>query len=455
MDRKNTSILNQMINWLIKYNWPVIVLFAVFLLLFEIIEPLAKDEPLFDPYHVAEILFFFVLLILVRVLMDFLIKANGVQSRTLEILNFKHDISLELTKLNNGETLYVELAKIPGRVASVETSRLHVLNAVSEKLELAAQWPVNNDVPGSFHNDCRQCKILNAKAKRISGLCMFEEMVAGTETSMQECCIPIYYGNEILGIIQFRLKPGIKLTSDQVEIFENIRTEIALILKVSQEQSALSEMQLARTALAERRTISTYIHDQLGQNLGYLHLRLDQLLEDENIKNVKNIKVELKRLRDVANDSYGIVRDILKTMRSETVPNFTNLLQEQARAVSRRANFSLDFKSIGKPIPLLPGLQQAIFFSFCEVLSNIERHADANKVDILIAWNDGILDISVADDGKGFESGKVQEENHYGLHIMHERISGVHGILTINSAANSGTVVSISVPVQLIDKVVA
>jgi len=241
----------------------------------------------------------------------------------------------------------------------------------------------------------------------------------------------------------------------QIEILENIRTEIALILKVSQEQSALSEMELARTALAERRNISTFIHDQLGQNLGYLHLRLDQMLENDSIKELISVQTELKRLRDVANDSYGIVRDILKTMRSETVPNFTNLLQEQARSVSSRANFVLDFKSIGKPIPLLPGIQQAIFFSFCEVLSNIEKHAGANKVDILVTWNDGILDISVADDGKGFESEKTREENHFGLHIMHERISGVRGMLSVNSAANSGTVVSISVPIQLIQKVIA
>jgi two-component system nitrate/nitrite sensor histidine kinase NarX len=263
-----------------------------------------------------------------------------------------------------------------------------------------------------------------------------------------EYCIPLNYGNELLGLIHFKLKPGVKLTSDQIDILENIQTDIALILKVSQEQIALSEMQLAKTALAERRTISTFIHDQLGQNLGYLHLKIDQLVEDENIRKSKNVQTELKRLRDVANDSYGIVRDILKTMRSETVPNLTNLLQEQARSVSHRANFALDFKSTGKPTPLLPGIQQAVFFTFYEALSNIEKHAHANKVEVLVAWHDGILDISVADNGKGFESDQTQEENHFGLHIMRERISGIQGALTVTSETNTGTVISISVPLQ-------
>ena len=447
--------VNRVINWVVGYNRQVIVLLGLFLLFFEIIEPLTKHESLIDPYHLTEILFYFALLILVRILIDFLIKANEVQSRTLEILNFKHDISLELTKINDQETLNAELAKLPGRFASVEASRLHIVNGVSEKLELAAQWPINVGDPARFQNDCQQLEVIKFKGKPMFELCASQAKTTGLETSGQEYCIPLTYGNELLGLVHFKLKPGVKLTSDQIEIFENIRTEIALILKVSQEQSALAEMQLARTALAERRTISTFIHDQLGQNLGFLHLKLDQLVEDEGVKKDPKAQKELRRLREVANDSYGIVRDILKTMRSETVPNFTNLIQEQARSVSGRANFALDFKSVGKPTPLSSGTQQAVFFSFCEALSNIEKHADANKVDVLVAWNDGMLDISVTDDGKGFETSKTQEEDHFGLHIMHERISGIQGVLTINSAENSGTVVSISVPLPIREKVIA
>ena len=398
-----------------------------------------------DPFHILEILFFLSLLTLVRILINHLIKANAFQRRTLEILNFKHNIILELTKSNDGEALNVELAKLPSKITSVEASRLHLMNGFSENLELAAQWPTENI---KFQYDCQQPEIFNSKNKPIYELHALKGVVADQETSTREYCIPLNYGNELLGLIHFRLKPGVRLTSDQIEILNNLQTDIALILKVSQEQSTLSEMQLAKTALAERRTISTFIHDQLGQNLGYLHLRLDQLVENENIRKIKNVQTELKRLRDVANDSYGIVRDILKTMRSETVPNLTNLLQEQARSVSHRANFALDFKSIGQPTPLIPGIQQAVFFTFCEALSNIEKHARADKVDVLVAWNDGILDISVADNGKGFESDKAQQENHFGLHIMRERISGIQGALTINSSTNAGTVISISVPVK-------
>lgn len=445
MSRNSVSSSDRLINWIISNNFSVIVLSAFLLCFFEFVEPLIKNEPLTDPFHILEILFFLSLLALVRILINHLIKANVFQSRTLETLNFKHDMIMELTKSNNSETLNIEIAKLPGKITSVEASRLHIMNSFSEKLELAVQWPTE-DI--NFQYDCQQHETFNSKDNPTYGLRAFNEDTAEQEIPALEYCIYLNYGNDLLGLIHFKLKPGVKLTSDQIEILENIQTDIALILKVGQEQTSLSDMQVAKTALAERRTISTFIHDQLGQNLGYLHLRLDQLVENEDIREIKNVQTELKRLRDVANDSYGIVRDILKTMRSETVPNLTNLLQEQARSVSHRANFALDFKSIGKPIPLLPGIQQAVFFTFCEAISNIEKHAFADKVDVLVAWHDGNLDISVADNGKGFQSDKAHDENHFGLHIMRERISGIQGMLAINSTANAGTIISISVPLQ-------
>jgi signal transduction histidine kinase len=207
-------------------------------------------------------------------------------------------------------------------------------------------------------------------------------------------------------------------------------------------------MQSAEVALAERRLVSSYVHDQLGQNLGYLHLKLDQLGANESAIQSKEIRKDLKHLQEVANESYEIVRDILKKIQPETIPHLTNLLKEHAKTVSRRANFSLNFKSTGNPIHLATQTQQLIFFTFREILSNVENHAGANHVEVLVIWNDGLLDISVADNGKGFDPGQVQKDEHFGLEIMQERITTIKGKLAINSSTDSGTVVSLSIPVE-------
>ena len=452
MNRNSVSLSNRLINWIIRYNLPIIAFWAFLLCFFEVIEPLLKNEPLTDPFHVLEILFFLTLLILVRILINHLIMANASQKRTLEILNFKHDISLELAKVENWDVLRNELVRLPCRIAIVETSRLHILNSMSGKLELVAHWEEGGVNTSGFQTQCEQCLRMMLQEESPVRKCTTAVNAMPEKTSAEEYCIPLNYGNELLGLIQIRLAFGEKLSQDQLELFENIRDDVALILKINQEQSALTEMQLAKTALAERRTVSMFIHDQLGQNLGYLHLKLDQLIGNKIFSGNKEIQAELKRLCDVSNDSYNIVRDILKTIRSDTIPNLSNLLKEQSRTVSRRAKFELDFKTVGMPIPLLPALQQSIFFTFCEILSNVEKHSGASKVMVHVAWKDDMLNISVTDDGTGFEPAMVKDDERFGLHIMQERISSINGKLIINSSIGTGTTVSLSVPLQGIEK---
>ena len=453
MNRNSVSLSDRLINWIVRYNLPIIFLWAFLLCFFEIIEPLIKNEPLTDPFHVLEVLFFLALLLLVRLLIDHLIRANVAQNRALEILKFKHNVSLELTKQENWDGLKNELVRLPARVVDVSATRLQVYNPVSDKLEEDAIWYAKSPLAQDFNQDCQQCIAKRSTAGLSTGVCVYWSDASGEQKDSPEYCIPIVYGSSLLALIQIIPKDGVAFSSEQIETLESVVPEISLALMASQEQEALKEMQNTRTALAERRTVSTFIHDQLGQNLGFLHLKLDQLVENKIVQKDKVVQTDLMRLREVANESYEIVRDILKTIRSETTPNITNLLQEQARSVSRRVGFELNFQTTGKPAPLLPVIQQSVFFTFCEILNNIEKHARANKVDVLVVWNNGVLDVSVADDGKGFEPERVQGDNHFGLQIIKERVAGIKGKIMINSSHNSGTVVSISVPFQSIEKV--
>lgn len=78
----------------------------------------------------------------------------------------------------------------------------------------------------------------------------------------------------------------------------------------------------------------------------------------------------------------------------------------------------------------------------------MEKHANASKVDVLVVWNNDILDVSVVDDGEGFEPEQVQDVDHFGLQIMRERMAGIKGKIMINSSHDSGTVVSMSVSLK-------
>ena len=396
-------------------------------------------------FHFLEILLYFFILIGTVLLIELFARANRGNEKLLKILEYKHNLSLELLINNDIGSLITKLVEIPGKITDVDETYLLVKAPLNGHFDVAGHWENtahNTDDKWDPMLPCAKCL---EKSPHTYSFHMCRE---NSDISPGIYSLGIVNTNYPAAVIRFKMRLGAQMLHEEEKIFKSIGDEIAIALRASQDRKRLLEMQSAEVAMAERRMVFGYVHDQLGQNLGYLQLKLDQLGTNETITQLKPIRNDLEKLREVANQSYDIVRDILKKMQAESTPNLSNLLKEHARVVSERANFLLDFNSIGQPVKLQPDTQQIIFFAFGEILSNIEKHSKANRVDVLVAWSEDYLDISVADNGIGFEVTSDQKDEHFGLEIMKERISYVNGTLLIDSASDSGTVVSISMPVQ-------
>jgi len=430
-----------------KWRWLILTLISFSLLWVEIQEFLVL-RVLNQAFHYFEVFQYTILLVSTGLLIELFARSNRAYKQAVKILEYKHRFSLEFTSNEDWESLINKLTELPAIIANVEETYLLTSNLVNSKLETAGHWMLEGRSSPSKQWDptilCEVCLSETFGNKPSFHLCRNGDNTAACH--IYSMGIPGQ--NFPTTILKFKLASDQKLSSDEEEIFKNIGDEITAALQANQDRKRLSEMQSAEVAMAERRIVSSYVHDQLGQNLGYLHLKLDQLGANENIIGSNEIRKDLKQLQEVANESYEIVRDILKKFQPETIPHLTNLLREHARTVSRRAKLVLDFKAIGDPVHMATNTQQLIFFAFREVLSNVEKHANATKVDVLVIWNNGFLEISVADNGKGFDSHLVQRDAHFGLEIMQERIANIRGKLAINSSTESGTVVSISIPVE-------
>jgi signal transduction histidine kinase len=217
-------------------------------------------------------------------------------------------------------------------------------------------------------------------------------------------------------------------------------------LKAGQDRKVLAELRNSETALAERRSVSHYLHDHLGQNLGYLHLKMDQLLTEKDKLSMEKVLADLELMRDAAYESYEIVRGVLETIHPETTQTLTNLLMEHARKISQRADIEIDFKTKGKLLMLPEEAQSAIFYAFEESLNNVEKHAQANKVTVLAEWKPDYFSLTISDNGVGFNPRFINKHQHFGLEILNERMARVNGRITLLTLKDSGTVVTIRVP---------
>jgi signal transduction histidine kinase len=219
-------------------------------------------------------------------------------------------------------------------------------------------------------------------------------------------------------------------------------------LIAGQDRKRLSELELAKTALAERHTMSHFLHDNLGQNLGYLRMKLDQFVNQPTIfVNRDDFGADLKRMKNVADEAYQLVRNKLEVTIPDSTPLLVNFLQEHAKKVSERSKVEIRFTNRGmtKAVPM--DVQRAAFFVFQEALANVEKHAGASIVEVCIEWLSDSLHISVADNGTGFDVDKISTSKHFGLEIMRERIAGTGGTIEIHSVENVGTTIHVHVPI--------
>jgi ligand-binding sensor domain-containing protein/signal transduction histidine kinase len=97
-----------------------------------------------------------------------------------------------------------------------------------------------------------------------------------------------------------------------------------------------------------------------------------------------------------------------------------------------------------RPLPL--ETEQAIYRVIQEALANVSRHSQAKRVDISLVYNTDSLQVSIADDGRGFDVN--QRAKGMGFRSMRERIGSIRGTIQTQSAPGQGTRVLVQVPIK-------
>ena len=97
---------------------------------------------------------------------------------------------------------------------------------------------------------------------------------------------------------------------------------------------------------------------------------------------------------------------------------------------------------------LPPNVALCLFRIAQEALRNVAHHAGASRVDLSLTDTDGGVQMTVKDDGVGFDALEIRTRPSLGHASMRERIRQVHGALDIQSASGQGTTIHASVPLK-------
>jgi two-component system sensor histidine kinase UhpB len=201
----------------------------------------------------------------------------------------------------------------------------------------------------------------------------------------------------------------------------------------------------ALTAQEQERTrVARDLHDEVNQSLTGLLLRLEATRE----KAPPELAAELAEIRKVANQAMQELLDLARQLRPTALDDLglTPALAGNVRELSRQGVVEATFEAEGELRGLPEDAQLVIYRVAQEALTNAVRHAEAEHVQVELRREDGEVELSVRDDGRGF----TFDETGRGLGIggMRERALLVGGRFQIESRPGTGTRVRLSVPIR-------
>lgn len=205
-------------------------------------------------------------------------------------------------------------------------------------------------------------------------------------------------------------------------------------------------------AVTEERTrIACEIHDGLIQSLAGANFKLDHCLEllGKDPKacqaTLRETKAQLKRAIQEARQVIVNLRPVHYD-RLELIPALTNYLKSYETQYRIKTEFAVS----GDETTLFPKTKIFLFRIVQEALSNVQKHAKADRISVKLTLGKDQLTATIADTGVGFDVDAVSRDpekwDHFGLRSIVERSRLIGGDATIESAKGRGTRILISVP---------
>jgi len=198
----------------------------------------------------------------------------------------------------------------------------------------------------------------------------------------------------------------------------------------------------------ERRRLARELHDGVGQNLTAIKHRLASIVaalpaQDQATREALDIAIAL------CTDTLDDTRNLSRLLRPPVLDDLglEAALRWLARSQGEASGLVIDV-DIG-PLPALDGDLQTLLFRVAqEALNNIAKHAQARNVLVRVAARGGLLQLQVADDGRGCEPEAALRSGGSGLGGMRERLRLYDGQLELHSAPGEGTRLRAVVPLQ-------
>jgi two-component system, NarL family, sensor histidine kinase DevS len=260
--------------------------------------------------------------------------------------------------------------------------------------------------------------------------------------------VPLLARDEAIGVLiaHDRLGSDPRFGDGDLRITEQFAARAAIAVDLSRRVARDALRRVVAGQELERQRLARELHDETGQALTSILLGLKAVEEAESSE---SFRAAAEDLRELVVATLQDVRRLAVELRPKALDDFglAAALERLAEAFGEATGISVQLQASLGDERLPSEVETTLYRIVQEALTNVVKHAGAEKVSIVVVRREVTATAVVEDDGEGFDLASVREDG-LGLLGMRERVALLDGRLQVESSREHGTTVVAEVPLR-------
>ncbi|MBC6973807.1 sensor histidine kinase [Bacillus sp. Xin] len=387
------------------------------------------------------VLFFFFPLVAISVISSFSVRIRIEKERLYELFLITTEISRGLT---GGNLKHIKQA-LKGffgiQAYVIWTKDDGNWNLLLKDGEVHPDFSDHSDIHREFEEISKNLVFNDWKTGMAPGDDVFDDVIRSL------VYFPLIVNDELVGMFVAGKSRNAGFFPEDVQSLATFSNQLANVVKT---RILISEQE-KRMILEERNRIAREIHDGIAQALAGVIFQLESAQKkyrDKPIEMQEVVEKSIKKLRG----SLGEVRYSIYALKPYPTQQLglKQAIASKIKSVKQEYEIDITYHERGHSRTISFSKERVLFDTFQESLQNIVKHAQAEKVDVLLSYQREHVLLKVKDNGIGFSlfesMVKTKCEPHYGILHMNEQAEQLGATLQIDSSVGKGTEITLLIP---------
>jgi signal transduction histidine kinase len=251
--------------------------------------------------------------------------------------------------------------------------------------------------------------------------------------------VPLAVNDKIDGGLLLLYEKPFHASDEDMQMAVSFADHAALAIANAQLRSQAEEIAVS----AERSRLARDLHDAVTQTLFATSL-IAEVLPRLWERSPELGKQKVAEIRELTRGALAEMRTLLMELRPTALVDvpLPDLLLQLSEAFTGRARVPVSL-DVEKLVDMPTNVKIGFYRITQEALNNVQKHARATQVEIQLRDGGECIELSIIDNGIGFEKGKSLPD-HFGLGIMEERAQSISAKYTLDSQPGQGTKITVS-----------